>query len=126
MSSRLTQSCVVTTSPIASLRLHGVVEDRTRAVSWNELPGDIAAKQLWGYTNLDGAARACLLGVTADFDGHETFYVVAPDTTSDTPTSELAALDYPDVPVKGELTGHRSFFDCRKAHQLLDWNHDAP
>lgn len=112
---------------IASLRLHGVTDDRRHAADWTAMIGDDnVAKQLWGYTLRDAAARSCLLGVTADFDGHEAFYIVAPDTMVDTPSAELAALWYPDVPVCGDLSGNRSFFDDRKAHELLGWSHDAP
>jgi len=28
------------------------------------------------------------------------------------------------VPVRGDLSSHRSFFDCRKAERLLGWRHD--
>jgi nucleoside-diphosphate-sugar epimerase len=111
---------------IASLRLHGVTEDRDHATRWPEMIGeDNVAKQLWGYTRRDAAARACLLGVTARFDGHEAFYVVAPETMVDAPSSELATAWYPDVPVRGELGGNSSFFDCGKAGRLLGWSHDA-
>jgi UDP-glucose 4-epimerase len=110
---------------IASLRLHGVVDERARAVRWNDLPGDVAAKHLWGYVTRDATARACLLGLTADFDGHEVFNIVAPDTANDTPSLELAAARYPDVPVKGDLGGNRSFYDTHKARELLGWDHDA-
>ncbi len=109
---------------IASLRLHGVVDDRSQAAGWNDLPGDVAAKHLRGYVTRHAAARACLLGVTADFDGHEVVYVAAPDTASDTPSAELAARHFPDVPVKGDLSGNRSFFQCDKAAAILGWNHD--
>lgn len=111
---------------IASLRLHGVTEDRDHATHWTGMIGDEnVAKQLWGYTRRDATARACLLGVTAEFDGHEVFYVVAPDTMVDAPSAELAATWYPDVPVSGDLSGSRSFFDSGKARELLDWRHDA-
>jgi UDP-glucose 4-epimerase len=111
---------------IASLRLHGVTDDRASAARWTELIGDAnLAKQLWGYLRRDAAARAFVLGVTAEFDAHEAFYIVAPDTMVDTPSPELAATWYPEVPVKGDLSVHSGFFDCRKAGELLGWSHDA-
>ena len=74
---------------------------------------------------VDGVAqRACLM-LAAESDGHEVFYVVAPDTMVDTPSAELAATWYPGVPVRGDLSGNRSFFDGRKARELLGWSHDA-
>ena len=109
---------------IASLRLHGVVESRADTVGWVDLPHAGLPKQLWGYTRRQAAARACLLGVTADFAGHEAFYIVAPETMVDTPSLELHERHYPNVPVRGDLSGHRGFFDCTKAQRILGWSHD--
>lgn len=109
---------------IASLRLHGVVESRADTVGWVDLPHSGLVKQLWGYTTRRAASRACLLGVTEDFTGHHEFYIVAPETMVDTPSHELRRLHYPDVPVRGDLSGHRGFFDCTKAEEILGWSHD--
>lgn len=111
---------------IASLRLHGIVPDRAAAVPWSEVMPDAVARQLWGYTRRDAAARACLAGVTADFSGHEVCYVVAPDTMTDVPSLELRDRHYPDVPIRGDLSGHRGFFDCSTAARVLGWTHDTP
>jgi nucleoside-diphosphate-sugar epimerase len=110
---------------IASLRLHGVVGDRADATQWADLPDAIVERQLWGYTRRDAAARACILAVTADFRGHEPFYVVAPDTMVDAPSSELSATHYPNVPIHAEMIANRGFFDCGKAERILGWAHHA-
>jgi UDP-glucose 4-epimerase len=110
---------------IASLRLHGVVDDRAEAGRWTALPDHAVAKQLWGYTTRDAAARACLAGAVADFDGHAAVYVVAPDTMVETPTSELVAAFFPEVPVRVALDGNVGLFDCRRARDLLNWTHDG-
>lgn len=109
---------------IASLRLHGVVPQRADAVTWLDTAGDAVVRQLWGYTTADAAARAFLAGVTADFEGHEAFYIVAPDTMAETPSAELAKQHYPDVTITGDLSGRRGFFDCRKAETMLGWAHE--
>ncbi len=83
-------------------------------------------KHLWGYTLLEAAARVCLLSLTADFSGHEAFYIVAPDTMMETPSHELAREFFPEVPIRGDLSGTRSFFSCEKAEQLLGWRHTTP
>jgi nucleoside-diphosphate-sugar epimerase len=110
---------------IASLRLHGVVTDRTEMAPWIDSPDKIAERHLWGYTLRDAATRAFMLGVTADFAGHEAFYIVAPETMVDTPSLELKERYYPTVPVQGDLGGTQGFFDCRKAGEILGWRHDA-
>ncbi len=37
------------------------------------------------------------------------------------PSLELAARHHPEVPVVGDLSGHRSFFDSSKATRLIGW-----
>jgi UDP-glucose 4-epimerase len=108
---------------IASLRFHWVIPDlATARTARARDPQQV--KQIWAYTLLEAAARACLLSLTADFRGHEAFYVAAPDTCVETPSLELAREFYPWVPVRGDLSGRRSFYDCRKAERLLGWRHD--
>ncbi len=110
---------------ITSLRFHWVVPARSRAAgNGNDGHNPHQAKNLWGYTTFDAAARACLQSLTANFAGHEAFYIVAPDTVAGTPSLELRDEYYPDVPVRGDLSGNRSFFDSSKAERLLGWKHD--
>ncbi len=108
---------------IASMRFHYVVPDRAQAGAiYNTLePG--SERHLWAYTLIGPAADACLLSLTADFSGHEVFYIVAPDTTIDIPSRDLAARFLPGVPIRGDLGGFRSFFDSSKAERLLGWTH---
>lgn len=110
---------------IASLRFHWVMPTRAKAVAESNNVADMLVKHLWGYTTLESAARACLLAVSASYIGHEVFYIVAPDTTMDQPSLDLAKRFFPNVPVRGELTRNHGFFDCSKAQRLLGWNHDA-
>ena len=108
---------------IASIRFHWVVPERALAEkAFNE--GKDTAKHLWAYTLREPAARACLLALEAKYKGHEAFYIVAPDTTHPLPSLELAARHYPNVPIRGDLSGHRSFFSCAKAERLLGWKHN--
>jgi nucleoside-diphosphate-sugar epimerase len=110
---------------IASLRLHGVVADLSETGAWVGRSDRIAEKQLWGYVDQASAAQAFLLGLTADFEGHEVFYIVAPETMVETPSSSLASEHYPEVPIHGRLTGTQGFFDCSKARSMLEWTHDG-
>ena len=109
---------------IASMRFHWVVPDRATAGRRFNIESPAVANHLWAYTRFDAAARACLLSLEAAFQGHEVFYIVAPDTTNDVPTLDLAARFFPDVPIRGDLSGTRSFFDTAKAERLLGWTHD--
>lgn len=107
---------------IASMRFHWVVPDRATGAEGHNAPGK--EQQLWAYTLFTEAARACLMSLEAPFTGHEAFYIVAPRSTSDVPSLELAERFYPNVAVRGDLSGHRGFFDCSKAARILGWIHE--
>jgi UDP-glucose 4-epimerase len=106
---------------ISSLRFSWVIN------KWPQLAQEDVrryAENIWGYTCLEAAARACLLALKAGFKGHEVFYITAADTVTTIPSSELAQEFYPAVPVRRHgLEGNRSFFDCSKAERLLGWKH---
>lgn len=106
---------------IASLRFHWV----TPALPALELfSPEALAKNLWAYVLTPAAARACLLALTADFRGHEVFFIAAPNTLLPTPSLELARNHHPEVPIVGELGGNTAFFSSAKAARLLGWRHD--
>lgn len=107
---------------IASLRFHWVVPDRETAAATFNVDEKVDL-HLWAYTLREAAARACLLGIEGKFKGHEAFYITAPDTTQDTPSRDLVARYFPNVPIKGEFAGNASFFDCAKAERILGWKH---
>jgi nucleoside-diphosphate-sugar epimerase len=113
---------------IASLRFHMVVADRAAAVSRKSDTNPVLAllaKHLWGYTTVEASARACLLALTSEFQGHQAFYIVSPQTMMDTPSLELRNRYYPEVPVRGALDETTSFYDCSRAERLLRWHHEA-
>jgi len=110
--------------PAGGLRFHWVVPDRATATSREHDADAVLAKQLWGYTPLDAAARTCLSSLTANFTGHESFYIVAADTMMDVPSATLQERFFPEVPLRAELRGCQSFFSSAKAEQLLGWRHD--
>lgn len=106
---------------IASMRFHLVVDERQKAVEAYGVANEDKARHLWAYTLYDAAARACLQALEASYLGHEVFYIVEPDTVIDIPTADLAGRFFPDVPVRAELDGNRSFFSSAKAERLLGW-----
>ena len=109
---------------VASMRFHWVVPDRATAAARFGMADEKVAKHLWAYTLFDAAARSCVLSLDAAFTGHEVFYIVAPDTIAEVPSLELAARFFPEVPIRGDLSGYRSFFSTAKAERLLGWTHD--
>ena len=110
---------------IATLRIQWVIEDISEADAYRADPSNQrSAKNLWGYVRADALARACLLSLTADFTGHEVFFITAPDTLMNIPSVELKEIFFPDVPLRSEMIGNQAFFNCSKAQRLLGWQHD--
>jgi UDP-glucose 4-epimerase len=110
---------------IASLRFHWLRESREHAAASTVGFPDGAIRHLWSYILFREGCRACLLAITtANFTGHEVFYVAAPNTVAPEPSLELARQYYPNTPIRGDLSDHRSFFNCAKAERLLGWRHE--
>lgn len=101
---------------VSCLRLHAL---REREEMGQPSRADGNRKQLWGYTPLALAARACLGALTTGLGGAEVYCVVAADTCHPEPSMTLRDRYYPSVPVRGDLSGRRSFFDCAKARKVL-------
>lgn len=108
---------------ISCLRFHGLVPDRQTALRRTASSTGGGARGLWGYTAIASAADACLRALTADYEGHESFYIVAPLTCSSELSSTLYSRHYGGVPLRRHLVGHEGFFDCSKAEMLLGWKH---
>jgi UDP-glucose 4-epimerase len=110
---------------IASLRFHYVTPDRDDAAAKYTIDGPHPDRHLWAWTHLDAAADACLRAVEGRFTGHEVFYIVAPETLVEVPTTDLVARVAPHARLRLPLAGNASFFDSSKAERLLGWSHDA-
>ena len=113
---------------LASVRLHWSAPSREYVTGAKKVYAH-AKRDLWGYVQEDSGANAFLLALTAEegaWEGHEAFYVAAPDIPYDDVSSmELRDRFYKDVPIKEgkDLSGNKSFFDCSKAERLLGWKH---
>ncbi len=109
---------------ISSLRFHALPDEAPVLQNSFETADKPGARGLWGWTLVEEAARACVLAViNASFTGHEVFFIVAQNTSSAIPSLELARFAYPNLPIRGDLSGHKSFYDCSKAARLLGWIH---
>ena len=108
---------------ISSLRLHALPDEPPELQHSLDAADAPSARGLWGWTLIQEAARACELAVQAKFKGHEIFFITANRTTSVIPSAELAQFAYPNVPIRSELKGNCSFYNCSKAKNLLGWVH---
>ena len=108
---------------VSSLRFHALPDEPPELLHSLDDADAPVARTLWGWTLMSEAARACECAILANFIGHEVFFITAPRTASAIPSLELAHHAYPHVPIRGDLSGHKSFYDCSKAAQLLGWTH---
>jgi len=76
---------------------------------------------LYAYLAIDDAAAVAQRAVEADFDGHESFWTVASDTTVDVPTHELVDAEYSSATVRRPMDEYESLVDCSKAETMLGW-----
>lgn len=108
---------------IASLRLHHCVSAKKNTSS---IVKD-ARKDLWGYTLMESAARACLLALDVPWKGHEVMYVVGNQHSAQGYNAEEIAKTYfPKTKRKsGPLAPSQGFYDCSKAERLLGWKHEG-
>jgi UDP-glucose 4-epimerase len=114
---------------ISSLRLHGLNKrlERTDA-SLAGIPAESrhrVVNHLWGYVDIESAAKAVALSLRATFTGHEAFFIVAPRTVflPEIASRDLAARHYPGVPLHAALHENAGFYDCAKSERLLGWRH---
>lgn len=81
-------------------------------------------QELFAYVHVDDAAAAARRVIEANFDGHETFWIVADDTTMETSTDELVTECYPDATLRRGVSGHESLVENTKAKDRLGWEPD--
>ena len=108
---------------LSSLRLHALPDDPPElhhALDSAEAP---SARNLWGWTLMSEAARACELALLASYKGHEVFFITARTTYSAIPSLDLVRHAYPGIEVRRDIPGNGSLFDCSKAERLLGWVH---
>jgi nucleoside-diphosphate-sugar epimerase len=108
--------------PFAGLRLSNVHTPEEYA----RFPGywaDPRARKwnLWGYVDVRDAAAAFRLALEAPLTGSTNFIIAAADTVMDTPSADLLAEVYPDVPVTREVSGHETLLSIDRAREVLGY-----
>ena len=108
--------------PHVGLRFSNIMEPH----DYERFPGYHADPQLrrwnlWGYVDAEDVAQSCRLALRGGPGGAEVFIVAAADTVMDTPSRELMAAVYPDVPVRGELGEFETLLSIGKARRLLGY-----
>lgn len=83
--------------------------------------GDGGRSGLFAYVDVADVADLVRRALEANFDGHERFWVSAPDTRTNLPTENLVTEFYPDAELRADLTGNDPLIDTGKARELIGW-----
>ena len=109
--------------PFIALRISNIM----RTEDYQRFPGfwddpTIRAWNLWGYVDAADVAHAVHRSLVTPIDGAEAFIVAAADTCMTTPSADLMARVYPDVPVTRPVSGHETLLSIDKARRLLGYD----
>ncbi len=114
---------------IASMRFHGLKsKERQQEMRANREIEDAhnkSAKNFWGWTDIAEAARACVLAIEVDFEGHEAFFINSEDTSAEEPTEELIKKVYPEAEFRSPMPGHTTAISVEKAKRILGWKPES-
>ncbi|KAL3442865.1 hypothetical protein BJX65DRAFT_312477 [Aspergillus insuetus] len=111
---------------IACLRIHEVASLKEVQKEHSENWEKSAVQQLWGWVHPEAVARACLLSVekAENLNGCQVLNIVAPTTTQERASRDLAKKHYPNAEIRGDMSGNQGFWTTDKAEKLLGWRHD--
>lgn len=76
---------------------------------------------LWSYVDVRDAALACRLALHADITGASSHLIAAADSTMTTPSAQLMAEFFPDVPITRELGRFESLQSSEGAHRAIGY-----
>jgi len=110
------------TIPFVGLRYSNIMEphDYKRFPTFWEDP-TIRRWNLWGYVDARDVAQATRLALEADITGAENFLVAADDTCMQSPSADLMAAVFPDVPIRRELAEFETLLSVDKARAVLGY-----
>lgn len=106
--------------PHVALRLSNVIPPQRYATfpqDWADPTRRIF--NLWSYIDVRDAAGAAVAALRADVSGARSYVIASTDSAMPTPSAELMATHFPDVPLHGEVTGNASLLSGARAHAEL-------
>jgi nucleoside-diphosphate-sugar epimerase len=107
---------------IVGLRFSNVMEPHDYA-AFPSFEDDVMARKwnAWGYIDARDGAQAVRRALEADLTGYDVFIVANADTCMTTPSAELAAAVFPDVPLKRPVSGTETLLSIDKARRVLGY-----
>jgi len=74
---------------------------------------------LWSYIDARDGAQAVRLAVEQSRPGYEVFLIANADSVMSSPSMDLMAREFPDVPMLREVPGNETLMSIEKARRLL-------
>jgi nucleoside-diphosphate-sugar epimerase len=105
---------------LIGLRFSNVM-DETDYAGFPAFESDPAARSwnAWGYIDARDGAQAVRLALESTLTGFEAFVIAAADTVLSTPSEEIAARFFPDVPFTRAVPGTETLLGIDKARRML-------
>ena len=109
--------------PIIGLRFSNVMvrSDYARFAAWQDDPR-ARMWNLWGYVDESHVAESVRRALESDLTGADSFIIAAADTVMETPSRELMAAVFPDVPLADRVTGNDTLLDIGRAREILGYD----
>jgi nucleoside-diphosphate-sugar epimerase len=79
---------------------------------------------LWGYVDESHVAQSVRLALEANIEGTDNFVIAAGDTVMKTPSRELMAEVFPNVPIVKDIDGTATLLDIGRARSVLGYSPD--
>jgi nucleoside-diphosphate-sugar epimerase len=109
---------------VLAFRFHWIAlpgEAKRRATD-PAVPPTVGATNLWGYTDIRDAARACRVGLEANVSGFTALNIIANDTLRPEPTEELLRTILPTTELRAPLPGNTSAWSNARARDVLGFS----
>ncbi len=113
--------------PSVGLRLSNILYTHTNhPANYAAVPGywadpELRKFNLWGYVDARDVATAARLALEAKNNTAESVIIAAADTIMNTPSRDLMAAVFPDVPIRDGMTDYESLLSNRPAFELLGY-----
>ena len=109
--------------PFVGLRLSNIhrPEDYARVPGYHAAGPRSRMWNLWGYVDVRDVAAACRQALEAGTTGSQNVVIAAADTIMDTPSADLMAEAFPDVPLTRPLQGFETLLAIGAARDLFGY-----
>lgn len=108
---------------VTALRFHWILTPEEVRNLVDAAPIEAGRRNLWGYVDLEDAARACHLALSPR-DRSQRFHrllIAAEDTGVTRPTGDLLDEFYPDTQRRTAFQETAGMFDCARAADVIGW-----